>query len=196
MKIRIDSHSHIRDPYLLMQALKLLTDDIAYLRGSYPNFDEWFFHKVVPGVISGERSIFIEQRNSSIAGILILKHTLEEKKLCTLRVRPGYESLGLGVRLFETAFEVLGTEKPLLSVSEETHPKFARLFDHFNFTQHETYLGKYLPLRKEFAFNGVLETRQTSLEQMLKTGLPFVPANSSNAVHKSKKINAESFEFA
>lgn len=196
MKIRIDSHSHIRDPYLLKHALQLLTEDIAYLRGSYPNFDQWFFHKVVPGVISGERSIFIEQRNTSIAGILILKHTHEEKKLCTLRVRPEYESLGLGVRLFETAFEVLGTEKPLLSVSEEAHPKFARLFDHFNFMQHETYLGKYLPLRKELAFNGALETSKTSVEQMLKAGLPFVPANSQHTIHKSKKINTESFEFA
>lgn len=196
MKIRLDSQSLVEDPNLLEHAIQLLMDDVAYLRGSYPNFDQWFFQKVVPGVICGERSIFIEQRSTSIAGILILKHTLEEKKLCTLRVRPEYESLGLGLRLFETAFEVLGTEKPLLSVSEDAHPKFARLFNHFNFMQHQAYLGKYLPLRKELAFNGVLEANAAPLVQKPKIESFATSTHFHKTIHWSNKKNFAALDFA
>lgn len=196
MKIRIDSQSYARDPETLRRALQMLADDFVYLRGSYPNFDHWFFHQVVPGVMSGERSIFIEQRNTSIAGILILKHTSEEKKLCTLRVRPEYESLGLGVRLFETAFDVLGTEKPLLSVAEDAYPKFARLFDHFNFLQHESYVGKYLPRRTELSFNGVLETGKAHFYQQLRTTTYVGPTKMHQCFARTNEHKSSMPEFA
>lgn len=157
MTLRFDAQSCAKDPDALRLVLNMLAEDFVHLRSSYPEFEYWLLHKVIPGLLHGERSIFIEQRNSVVAGIVILKHTADEKKICTLRVRPEYECLGLGVRLFEKSFEVLETERPLLSVSENAYPKFSRLFDHFDFSHRASYAGMYLPRISELSFNGVLE---------------------------------------
>ncbi len=73
------------------------------------------------------RTAILEMREGVVVGLLIVKHSEAEKKLCTLRVRPQCESVGLDVRLFEAAFELLDTRRPLLSISEKARPKFARL---------------------------------------------------------------------
>ena len=124
-------------------------------------FDEWLLTKVIPGIYAGERAAVVELRDSAVAGLLIVKHSVSEKKLCTLRVRPEFECRGLGVRLFETAFDLLGTERPLLSVSEPSMPKFLRLFTHFGFSKEEVYGGRYLPNVNEISYNGHLESKPT-----------------------------------
>lgn len=146
-----------RKPELMITFLQSVADDIQFLRASYPRFDEWLLGKVIPGIYSGERTALIEQRDSVVAGLLIVKHTDLERKLCTLRIRPPFESQGLGVRLFETAFDLLETDRPLLSVSETSKPKFSRLFDHFGFAQEAVYEGRYLPRVDEFSYNGLLD---------------------------------------
>ena len=92
------------------------------------------------------RTLLIEERDSTAVGLLILKHTETEKKLCTLRVRPSFESKGLGVGSSRTAFQLLGTERPLLSVSEITALKFESLFKYFGFAQEGVYQGRYIPM--------------------------------------------------
>lgn len=147
-------------PELMFEFLTTVGDDIEFLRSSYPLFDDWFLTKVIPGIYQGERTVVIEQRDSVVAGLLIVKHSSREKKLCTLRVRPHFESKGLGVRLFETAFDLLGTEQPLLSVSRPSMPKFSRLFAHFGFAQEAVYEERYLPNVDEFSYNGLLDVQQ------------------------------------
>jgi len=141
----------------LDQTLRVISQDAVFLRASYPGFDRWFDRKVLPGLFSGERTVVIEERDSTAVGLVILKHTATEKKLCTLRVRPHYESKGLGVRLFVAAFDILGTERPLLSVSDIAKPKFERLFRYFGFANEAVYKGRYLPGSDEFAYNGLLD---------------------------------------
>lgn len=164
MRLLVNQASVTRDPSLVEQSLCHICSDAEFLRSSYPRFDQWFTSKVLPGIYTGERSLLIETRGETVVGLLILKHTAFEKKLCTLRVRSEFESRGLGVRLFEAAFERLGTERPLLSVSESTLPKFARLFEHFGFAQAAAYRGLYRPRIQEFAYNGLLNTDDVSLE--------------------------------
>lgn len=164
MRIFLDQSVSVGDPAQLSQALKLLREDAAFLRGSYPDFDSWLFDKVLPGIVNGERTFLIEMRANEVAGFMILKHSLSEKKLCTLRVRPEYESLGMGVRLFETAFEILETERPLLSVSEKVMPKFETLFRHFGFSREAIYEDRYLPRVRELSYNGLLDGLDTKLE--------------------------------
>lgn len=144
-------------PEIMLDFLKAIADDIVFLRASYPRFDEWLLRKVIPGIYLGERTACIELRDAEVAGLLIVKHSEYEKKLCTLRIRPCFESRGLGVRLFETAFDLLGTERPLLSVSQTSRAKFTRLFSHFGFAQEAIYEGRYLPKVDEFAYNGLLD---------------------------------------
>lgn len=158
MTLRLDRASLTASPELRDVFLRLMREDVNFLRGAYPNFDEWLSIKVLPGIAAGERTVIVEQRNGYPVGLLILKHTEGERKLCTLRVRPEFEYRGMGVRLFNTAFEVLGTAQPLLSVSEVALPKFSRIFEYFGFACEEAYQGLYLPQIQEFSYNGVLRT--------------------------------------
>lgn len=164
-------------PWLVGEALRIVSLDAQFLRSSYPHFDAWFSSKVLPGIHTGERTLLIEERNCGAVGLLILKHTTSEKKLCTLRVRPEYESKGLGVRLFHTAFELLGTERPLLSVSRPAELKFHRLFDYFGFAREAVYQGRYLPMVDELAYNGLLDDVQCDSSALpvcaSRSGLPL-----------------------
>jgi ribosomal protein S18 acetylase RimI-like enzyme len=164
MKIVISKHSVLQDPSTLSKALFLMRNDMKFLRDSYPHFDNWFFETVIPGISTGDRTIVIETRGETTAGLLILKHTIFEKKLCTLRVNPSFASKGLGVKLFTEAFERLETETPLLSVSEHAEPKFIRIFDHFGFKKQATYNGIYKPFVNEYAFNGLIHSEVRSTE--------------------------------
>jgi GNAT superfamily N-acetyltransferase len=146
-----------QSPWLLEKVLRLASEDVDFLRFSYPQFDNWFATKVIPGIRDGERTLLLERRGTVTVGLLIVKHTAFEKKLCTLRVRPDFESKGLGVRLFQTAFHLLETEQPLLSVSALAAPKFERLFRYFGFAQEAVYQGRYLPNVDEYSYNGLLE---------------------------------------
>ena len=158
MKLKLDQASLMANPELLEAFLRLIQEDIRFLRGSYPYFDEWLSTKVLPGLASGERTIVVEERQGRAAGLVILKHTHAERKLCTLRVRPEFEFRGLGVRLFGMAFEVLQTRRPLLSVSEVALPKFSKLFHHFGFACEAAYRGLYVPRVHELAYNGLLSS--------------------------------------
>lgn len=157
MKVFISHSTIASDPERMMQFVRAISDDMIFLRESYPSFDDWLLGKVIPGIYAGERTAVVELRDSAMAGLLIVKHSNTEKKLCTLRVRPDFESSGIGVRLFETAFDLLQTDRPLLSVSEPSMPKFSRLFTHFGFSKEAIYGGRYLPHVDEFSYNGHLE---------------------------------------
>lgn len=157
MSLLLNRDTLQRNPRLLSEGLHSMTQDAQFLKANYPGFDKWFACKVLPGLFAGERTVMIEERDSGAAGLLILKHTDAEKKLCTLRIRPHFESKGLGVRLFQIAFEILKTERPLLSVSETSMPKFERLFQHFGFAKEGVYEERYLPKVDEFSFNGLLD---------------------------------------
>jgi hypothetical protein len=156
MRVVLNKETVRNDPPLLAVALRLLDEDFEFLRANYPNFDRWFVEKILPGIEQGERTIVIEERDGEVAGVMIVKHTNFEKKLCTLRVRGPFESSGLGMRLFEKAFDILGTAQPLLSVSEPIYPKFSKLFQHFGFERGASYEGLYLPKVRELSYNGLL----------------------------------------
>ncbi len=179
MSLLLTKTSLAASPMLLDEALKIISDDAVFLRASYPRFDEWFASKVIPGIYAGERTLLVEVRDSAAVGLLILKHTDDEKKLCTLRIRPHYESKGLGVRMFQTAFELLETERPLLSISKPSISKFERLFNYFGFEQEAMYQGRYMPNVYELAYNGLLEPvrekshRRTSELPYLKSAADF-----------------------
>ncbi|MFV8671605.1 GNAT family N-acetyltransferase [Ralstonia pseudosolanacearum] len=153
----IDSVSLVRDPEQTFGMLSEVLAHVQDLKDFYPSFDVWFSERVLPGLSTGDRSILVEYRQGGLAGLAILKDDGMEKKLCCLRVLPGFQNVhGLGVRMFQRAFESLETERPLLSVAEERRPTFQRLFDYFDFELAEEYPSAYRIGRSEFAFNGCL----------------------------------------
>lgn len=130
---------------------------IKSLTTTYPLMESWGYDKVYHGIQDGTRSILLEWRDSKLAGVAILKNDELEKKICCLRIGEEYQNLGLGVRLFKRSFEELGTDKPLLSVSEIALPRFKKIFDHFGFVKTETYPDKYVKGINEISFNGYLK---------------------------------------
>lgn len=157
MKMIVNRDTVSRNPYLIHLLNETILSELPFFEANYPKFNEWFLHSVLPGIEKSERTIVIEKRNDCVVGLLVLKHTIFESKLCTLRVSPCYEGTGLGIRLFETAFELLETEAPLLSVSENNFPKFSKIFEYFGFIHENTYSGLYKPSVEEFSFNGLLD---------------------------------------
>lgn len=128
--------------------------DLSHL---YPGFKAWYEQKVLPGIVLGERSLLIELRNNSLAGIAIIKDDGIEKKLCCLRVISEFQNKsGIGLRLFERSMKELDTQYPLLSVSNDRAHDFERLFQYFGFKKSWEYPDLYRPKKIEFSFNGLI----------------------------------------
>lgn len=156
----IDAVSLARDPETTSGVLAEVFAHVRDLKDVYPHFDAWLTDRVLPGLWSGDRSILVEHRDGMLAGLAILKDDGLEKKLCCLRVLRGFQdSRGLGVRLFDKALDILETQKPLLSVSEERLSAFERIFAHFGFEQVKRYEGLYRAGHSEISFNGELFER-------------------------------------
>ena len=119
----------------------------------YPNFKYWFYSKVITDILEDKRRILLEIRNNEIAGIAIVKNTPEEKKLCTLRVTNKYQNKGIGLKLFERAFEELNTSKPFLTVSEEKYKEFEKIFKYYGFELTNRVKDYYRKGKSELFFN-------------------------------------------
>jgi len=163
----VDRDMLIRDPEGYHRALAVVKDQLGMISGFYPEFDGWFSSKVLPGLKNGERSILLEHTAGSLSGIAIVKRSASERKLCCLRVLPPYQGSGVGLRLFERAFDVLETRTPLLSVAEEQVANFDRVFNYYGFELAKEYQGLYRPKKKEFSFNGLLDSAERRSPELI-----------------------------
>jgi len=145
-----------QDPVEFSRLLDIAFPQVDSLSVFYPEFAQWYKSKVLLGLATGERTILMSETGNLLSGIAILKHSETEKKLCCLRVLKPFEGSGVGLRLFDEAFDVLGTTKPLLSISEEQRPKFSRVLNHFGFECAQEYDGLYREKKIEYSFNGLL----------------------------------------
>lgn len=118
----------------------------------YPEFNIWYFQKVVPDLMLERRKIITETRDGHVAGIAIVKLS-EELKLSTLKVNDNFQNRGVGLKLFERSFELLGSRKPFLTVSEDRLPLFQKIFKYYDFELTNVHEGIYRTGKKEFFFN-------------------------------------------
>jgi len=142
--------------YFLKDLYKEIYNKLISLEKEYSNFFFWFFIKVVKDIELGKRKIILKYIDDEIAGIAILKDSLEEKKICTLRVIDKFKKLGIGKKLFIESFEILKTDHPLITVSSSYIHEYQNLFKYFNFNLEEEYLDYYFLGKKEYSFNGLL----------------------------------------
>lgn len=96
------------------------------------------------------------KNDDCIVAALIAKRTRDERKLCTLWVRPELAGVGIGVRLIEAGRLWVGTRSPLASVPEERMPELAGILDRLGFTQTQRLESFYRPGKAEYLFNGTL----------------------------------------
>lgn len=138
-------------------AIIQLYRELAMLQYEYPHFEEWFFEKVLPDAMSGKRKVFTAYCSDQLAGILILKDT-DEKKICTLRVLPGFRRIGIGHQLMDCAISALNTLHPVITVSDNHIQEFwDLLMTDYQFKLHEIHYGYYRDKHFEFVFNGSLD---------------------------------------
>lgn len=124
------------------------------LSSEYPNIEEWYRSKVIPGLRVGTRLLLRIERGEELIGIGIGKCE-DEKKICTVRVAPSYFGRGVGIRIFDGLLRWLDTDKPHFTVSERKLSAFERIFDHYGFRLTSVHPSLYLPNVSELGYNGI-----------------------------------------
>ena len=97
----------------------------------YPNYTEWFFGKNIPRIIRGEGDVLFTLDGLTVQGLIIMKNTEEEKKLCTFMVDECYRKQNIGTGLLEEAFKYLGTETPTITIPERNINQFKFFIDYY-----------------------------------------------------------------
>src|SRR5258705_536854 len=72
---------------------------VAHLEEFYPNFCQWFNDKVQGSLSTDQRALFVCHDRGYVVAIAIAKRTIEERKLCTLWVKPAARRRGIAGRL-------------------------------------------------------------------------------------------------
>jgi predicted transcriptional regulator len=96
------------------------TDNLIILRelilsnqGMYPNIDQWFAKKVVPGLRSSERIAYIAYENEKPIATAILKLG-DKSKFCHLRIQQDFQDMDLGQMFFvQMALQAYGHAKEI-----------------------------------------------------------------------------------
>ena len=127
----------------------------------YPNIDAWL-NKVINEINHHpeNREMFICLSNNDglpfILGLIILKKTHCEKKICTLKVDERYQRKGIGSALILKAFDFLETDKPLITVPEEYENVFSKILNKLGFKKTAEIHGLYRVDKIEYIYNGDL----------------------------------------
>ncbi|MDW6021652.1 GNAT family N-acetyltransferase [Mesorhizobium sp. BAC0120] len=124
----------------------------------YPDIEDWFALKVIPGLADGTRRILIDRDVNSVRGLAILKKEADERKICTLWVHPNQRKHGLGQRLIDESITWLECKKPTLTVPEEAIADFHGLLARNGFELRQHAIDYYRPGVCEFVYNGSLPT--------------------------------------
>lgn len=65
-------------------------------KGDYPDYENWFRYKHIPGVINGERDTILAIYSNKIIGVCNIKKK-DEKKICTLYIDYKFRRKDLGL---------------------------------------------------------------------------------------------------
>lgn len=164
---------HLSDCYNLKhfglyQQIPILTKTIAE---SYPGHFAWIDEKFLPNLhdrtrgysfsVDYDTPVKIPNRlhkgqildSYHLSGCSLLKNTPDEKKICCLFVDPNYRNQGIASQLIKNSFEILRTDKPLMTVSEHNLPQLQKLIDRFGFELTSVKDSVYLPGVREFYYN-------------------------------------------
>ena len=137
---------------------------LSFLKKDYPHFFNWYSNKVIPGVHTFQRYVYIASPSNNpkrVAGIMILKNTPQEKKICSLFIFEDYRSHGLGTEFLSLAAEILKTDKPVITVSSNRASAFSGLFRKMGYKLYNNYPEYYISGIDELSYNGPLESHSS-----------------------------------
>lgn len=120
----------------------------------YPGFGRWYWDKVLPGLATGQRGLFLIGSASKPKGLAIAKRDHAEPKVCTLWVAPSERGHGLGRELLEEAIEWVGVDRPLFTVPQERYDELLPLTRKLGFHETAQVESLYRAGVVEYIFNG------------------------------------------
>ena len=128
----------------------------------YPNFDDWFWNKVVPSTVTGDSDLILAEEHDQLVGVAMTKAGDDPKIRC-LRVIPEYANRGIGIHLIDRSLKLLGHDKPMITVPEEKIHELSRIvINRFGFDLQYVDRGLYRPAKLEYQFNGQVDQRLKS----------------------------------
>jgi len=139
---------------------------------SYPNIREWFYKRVIPGVLSTQRAAFLGYRNGMPIATAIVK--IEQRaKFCHLKIDEAYQYQHLG----EIFFTLMAVEARRLakevhfSLPESLWENQRKFFNSFGFQDIVGSDFRYRPSERELycsaAFDGVWDSIQEKLPKLV-----------------------------
>lgn len=121
---------------------------------TYPEQPQWLEEKFFPNLNNGSRKMVLASDiTGRLAGVALLKDTAEEKKICCLFVRKDCRGNGISGKLMQKSLEVLGTDKPLLTISDKNYPQLKRLLELHQFKFSYQKKNAYKKNNTEYYFN-------------------------------------------
>lgn len=119
----------------------------------YPDFEEWYWNKVVPNVSLGESALILAEYQDELVGVSMVKSGDEPKIRC-LRVHQTYAGRGIGIHLIDQSLQYLDHDSPAVTVPEEKIHDLSRiLVNRFDFNLSYVDRGVYRPGKLEYQFN-------------------------------------------
>lgn len=126
------------------------------LEKDYPNHKDWFYNKFVKELDGKKREIIYYEKDSIICGVIFLKNTSKEKKICTVYVGEEYRNQGIGTQLLLESINFLGTTTPLITMPDYKEKCFKKIINKYNWQKMQEIENCYSN-NKELVFNGLLE---------------------------------------
>lgn len=122
----------------------------------YPDYQNWFLNKQVPGVYKNTRDIIVAMKNGKIIGVANLKKD-DEKKICTLYIKPKFQKRKEGILLVEKSIDFLETSKPIITMPITKVKSFYPIIERFGWILSDEIDDCYKENTKELIFNSTLE---------------------------------------
>lgn len=136
----------------MIAEIYLATD---WMNKDYPNYCAWYYGKILPGIFSGEREMAACYVNDQVAAVAILKKDDEERKICTLFVKPEYQKRGIATKLLKECFAWLGTTRPLITIADYKLNQFTKIITKYKWVETSVLAeGYYNNHSREHVFNG------------------------------------------
>ena len=130
----------------------------------YPGFKSWYNNLFnVDFTLKSNREIIMCCYNENVIGVAILKNSVTEKKICTLRVDSKYKNNGIGKNLIKESLSILETDKPMITLHKSKEKEFERLFRFFDFQLEQSVRGYYKLFGSENVYNGYLPPKEKIL---------------------------------
>lgn len=98
----------------------------------YPGYLKWFYQTNIPRILDNKGEALFSLDGFLLKGLIVLKNTVEEKKICTLVIDKPYSRQKLGLQLLERSFGYLGTDKPLITIPKAKIDEFDSIINYYS----------------------------------------------------------------